>query len=89
MAVDEHQRRRDGSFKDAEKDAGDKEGVIAMGCGGAGGRDAPENNIEREPFRNGNLLKDQSLICQLENRLGSSIVWRGRLRIPFGTSATR
>ena len=60
-----------------------------MSCGGAGGRDAPENNIEREPFRNGNLLKDQGLTYQLENRLGSSIVRRGTGRIPFGTSATR
>ena len=65
LAADEHQRGRDGGFEDAEEDAHGEESAVAMGRGGAGCRDAPEDDVGGEPFRGGDFLEDDA--CATES----------------------
>ncbi len=65
MAAYEHQRGRDGGLEDAEKDARGEQRAVAVGRGGAGGRDTPEDDIGGEPFSGGESLKHDACVTEL------------------------
>jgi hypothetical protein len=57
LAADEHQGWSDRSLKHAEENAGNKKGSIAGGSSTTGDSDAPEDDIDPQPFGRGEDLK--------------------------------
>lgn len=70
LAADQHQRGRDGGFKDAEEETRGEEGAVSVGRGGAGRGDAPEDEIGGEPFGSRDFLEEDCLKDELIAVLG-------------------
>ena len=55
LATDKHQQERDADFEDTNGDARGEPGAVVVGCYRAGGRDAPDDDVDGELFGGGGL----------------------------------